>query len=104
MTLFDDAARARRSDPQESHEAAASVTNLTEKQEAVLACLRVGGRMTDHDLRTLYERLMESEGWPQQSESGLRTRRSELVARGRVGKAGRGKLPTGRNASLWRAL
>lgn len=94
--------RARNTDPVESHEAAASVTNLTEKQSAVLACLKgAGAPLTDHAIGERYERLRESAGWPQQSESGLRTRRSELAAHGRVEKVGRGKLPSGRSAALW---
>lgn len=94
--------RARNTDPVESHEAAASVTDLTEKQSAVLACLKgAGAPLTDHAIGERYERLRESAGWPQQSESGLRTRRSELVAQGRVEKVGRGKLPSGRSAAMW---
>lgn len=92
--------RARLTDPRESHEAAASVTGLTEKQNAVLDCL-TGHRLTDHDLASRYESLRVDRGWPQQSESGLRTRRSELVARGLIEKAGTGRLPSGRNAAVW---
>jgi len=92
--------RARWSDPEESHEAAASVTNVTEKQQAVLDCL-TGLHLTDHALGERYESLRAERGWPEQSESGLRTRRSELVDRGLVEKTGRGKLPSGRNAAIW---
>jgi hypothetical protein len=95
-------ARARTTDPVESHEAAASVRGLTAKQEAVLAVLREAtGPLHDQQLAVMYEYRRKAQGWPEQSPSGLRTRRAELVAAGQVVKAGRTKLASGRAAALW---
>ena len=92
-------AHARASDPHTSHDAARSLSpaKLRDSQKAVLGHFRKFGPMTDTDLVNLYV------GSPQ-SRSGLRTRRSELVDRGLVEDTGaRKKLPTGRNAIVWRA-
>lgn len=95
-------ARARRTDPEESHEAAKSVTELTERQDALLDCLRIIGRpMTDPDLAVCYRAGQKTHNWPEQSESGLRTRRAELVKRQLVEKTGTTRLKTGRSAGLW---
>lgn len=94
--------RARLTDPEESHDAAASVRDLTEKQGAILSCLELVGRpLTDPEIRQIYERDREAEGWPQQTESGLRTRRNELVKLGLVVRSGKKRLETGRMASAW---
>ena len=92
-------AKARHSDPDTSHDAARSLSagKLRASQKAVLGHFRKFGPMTDTDLVNVYV------GSPQ-SRSGLRTRRSELVDRGLVEDTGaRKKLPTGRNAIVWRA-
>jgi hypothetical protein len=92
-------AKARHSDPHTSHDAARSLSagELRDSQKAVLGHFRRFGPMTDTDLITVYV------GSPQ-SRSGLRTRRSELVDRGLIEDTGaRKKLPTGRNAIVWRA-
>jgi hypothetical protein len=92
-------ARARESDPHTSHDAARSLSpdKLRDSQKAVLGHFRKFGPMTDTDLVNMYV------GSPQ-SRSGLRTRRSELVGRGLLEDTGvRKKLPTGRNAIVWRA-
>ena len=100
-TLFGDAGRAaaRRGDPETSHAAAASVTDLNAKQKGVLVVLKVIGDATaDVIIReySLYTRI------PSQSESGLRTRRSELVRAGYVADTGRpADLPSGRRAIIW---
>ena len=85
MDLFE-YARARRTDPDTSHAAAASVTKLTDKQQAVVEVMRkMGGECTDHALGNRYAASHSyNEGLPEQSTSGLRTRRSELVSRGLV--------------------
>jgi hypothetical protein len=92
-------AHARPSDPHTSHDAARllSPAKLRDSQKAVLGHFRKFGPMTDTDLVNVYV------GSPQ-SRSGLRTRRSELVDRGLVEDTGaRKRLPTGRNAIVWRA-
>lgn len=103
--MSDDVARARRTDPQTSREAAESVAELTLRRRAVLGFLRVNGPMTDTLLVEGY--LAEIERGlllPPQSESGIRTRRSELVRSGDVIDTGvRWRLPSGRRAIVWRA-
>lgn len=97
-------ARARRTDPQTSHDAAASVTEMTAKQNAVLAILgRLGGEATDYTIHARYEASHDfEEGYPIQSRSGLRTRRSELVVRDLIRDTGKTeKLPSGRRATVW---
>ena len=74
---------ARNTDPQTSHDAAASVSDILLTQEAVLELLRALGPKTDIEIR---------EAWKQQlamvlpSASGMRTRRKELVDKGLVQK------------------
>ena len=92
-------AHARPSDPHTSHDAARSLSagKLRDSQKAVLAHFRKLGPMTDTDLVNVYV------GSPQ-SRSGLRTRRRELTDRGLIEDTGsKKKLPTGRNAIVWRA-
>jgi hypothetical protein len=96
-SLFDEA-RARRTDPETSREAAASVRSLRMSQSYILRILRDVGPMTDEGLV----------GWVDpnlMSPSGTRTRRSELVAKGLVEWTGRKiKMSTGRMAREWRAV
>tara|TARA_R110000824_G_C14828962_1_gene637645 strand:+ start:96 stop:491 length:396 start_codon:yes stop_codon:yes gene_type:complete len=92
-------AHARRFDPRTSHDAARSLSpgKLRDSQRAVLSHFVKFGPMTDTDLVNIYV------GSPQ-SRSGLRTRRKELTDRGLIEDTGaRKKLPTGRNAIIWRA-
>lgn len=95
---------ARRTDPDTSHAAAASIENLNARQAAVLACFRHSAAcvgLTDDDLRRLYDSLLIG---PKQTDSSLRTRRSELVRSGLVIDSGRRRqLPTGRTAIVWKA-
>lgn len=101
----DERAFARHTDPAESHAAAASVEDVTAKQKAVLALIEEQGPLSDHRLVELYASSYYRRGWPQQSESGLRTRRNELFRRGLIAKDSRkALLPSGRQAALWRAL
>jgi hypothetical protein len=108
-SLFDDVPdvpRARATDPATSHAAAASVDEVTRKQAAVLAVLREGP-LTDAQLVGVYQaRAAATLGaLPPQSSSGLRTRRSELVAKGRVRDSGaRVRMETGRMAIVWEVV
>ena len=87
--------RARATDPETSHEAAASVTNVRPRQAAVLEAFRVNGPMTDSSLRRVYS-------GPAQSDSGLRTRRCELVTLGLLVDTGkRERASNGRRAIVW---
>ncbi|MDR7496819.1 MAG: hypothetical protein QN174_07670 [Armatimonadota bacterium] len=96
---------ARRTDPDTSHEAAASLPaqQVRASQEAVLDCLRRYGAMTDEQIAARYEASRRQYGWPAQSPSGLRTRRAELVDQGLVEDSGlRRELASGRRAIVWR--
>ena len=95
-------ARARTSDPDTSHAAAQSLTpeTLRLSQAAVLDLLRgYPAGLTDQGLAQAY-----GNGWPgpAQSDSGLRTRRAELVRGGLVVDTGRReRLASGRQAVVW---
>ncbi len=89
--------RARRTDPQTSHDAAASVDNVTITQSYVLQALRKP--RTDPELIEAYRNIRKA---PPASESGIRTRRAELVDKGFVVDSGvRSITPFGRQAIVW---
>lgn len=87
---------ARTTDPETSHEAAQSVTNITPLKQEILQ--RLMTPMTDADLIEVIRtgsRLLVT-------ESGVRSRRAELVQAGLVKDTGaRVKLATGRSAIVW---
>jgi hypothetical protein len=87
---------ARTTDPETSHEAAMSVTNITPLKQEILQ--RLMTPMTDTDLYAILftsSRLIVT-------ESGVRSRRAELVQAGLVKDTGeRVKLATGRKAIVW---
>lgn len=93
-------AKARSTDPQTSWEAAASVGNLREEQAKVWFVLRRWGPL-------IHERLIErcrALGFTM-SESGIRTRCSELVNAGLVEDSGeKGQTHRGRRSTKWRAI
>ncbi len=95
--IIPDVARARADDPETSREAAESVkpATITETQGAILALLRFGP-MTDEDIyRSLSVQIATS-------PSGARTRRAELVARGKVRFSGEyGETASGRRTRRW---
>lgn len=91
---------ARRTDPSTSHAAAASISSskLRSSQVAVLEWLREHGPATDEALVELYN-------GPDQSPSGLRTRRRELVEQRLVRDSGaRQPLASGRMAIVWEVV
>jgi len=99
---------ARRSDPWTSWAAADSLTNLREKQRAalwVLVAFYPDGASLDQ-IVDAYTRLgrRSAGGMPElpaQSDSGLRTRVSELAAQGYVYDSGRTRrLPSGRQGRI----
>jgi len=98
-------AHARRTDPETSHAAAASVRELTAKQGAVLRVFECLTEATcDVELVRQYEWRGERDPdlYPPQSESGIRTRRSELVRKGYlIDSTLRVRLDTGRRAICW---
>lgn len=90
-------AHARHTDPITSHEAAASVTGIRASQQAVLALFDHYGLMCDEQLiaHALYRGV-------RQSQSGLRSRRAELVVRGLLVDTGRTVLTAaGRRTIVW---
>lgn len=95
--------RARNTDPATSHAAAASVSDLTPRQEAVLkALVHIGGMATDEVLVTRYYEYGRMLDLPEQAPSGIRTRRKELVEARRVHDSGsRERLESGRYAIVW---
>jgi hypothetical protein len=101
METFNKRPAARATDPETSHEAAASVKRVTAKQESVLQILRRYGALTDEEIRN-YHRALKYE---YQSDSGLRTRRAELVRMGKVARTDEVRLTTGgRKTIVWKAL
>jgi hypothetical protein len=96
-SLFDDlTARARRSDPSTSHAAARSVKRIRASHAAILACFQQHGPMHDEKLQELYGQQ------PPLSQSGLRTRRSELVDRDLLRDSGkRTKTRFNRETIIW---
>lgn len=95
---------ARHNDPITSHEAAAS--DLPESQSktqlAILVILGYGP-MTDTEIIRTYSDLYQFGDVPRASESGIRSRRAELVAMGKVEDSGEFRLtPSNRRAIVWR--
>jgi hypothetical protein len=89
--------RARRTDPITSHLAADSVDNVTATQAFILRCLK--RPRNDVELVSAYNAYKTA---PRASESGIRSRRAELVDRGLVVDTGaRVKLTSGRYSIVW---
>lgn len=92
-------ANARKTDPRESHLAADSVVEVTATQEAIYKLLKKN--MNDQTLQIEYQRLVMSGLAPMASESGIRSRRAELVELGLVEKKGEAKTWSGRVCAIW---
>jgi hypothetical protein len=91
---------ARHTDPQTSHEAAASVNNVTETQQVILRVFREFGPMCDASLVARLRLLAPLLA----SESGIRSRRAELTRLGLIEDSGElVKLSSGRRAIVWKA-
>lgn len=92
--LLDYIARARTSDPQPSHAAAASVKHITEAQDLIQHFLKSYGPMTDEQIYPLVKHVC--------SPSGARTRRAELVALGKIAAHSEsGRTQAGRRCTIW---
>ena len=95
-------AHARRTDPNTSHQAAASVTRIRESQGFILTLFIELGPMPDD--RLIMHANTKALG-RRMSVSGIRTRRSELVRMGLVRDTGkRYRLPSGRLSIIWEAV
>ena len=91
IVMEGDTARARRTDPLESH-AAADAANLTDSQQAVLKALRVHKHLAAFELEQVL---------PVWSPSRIRTALTELQADGLVRTQGTRRTPFGRDARVW---
>ena len=88
---------ARFTDPSTSHQAAQSVNNITDTKRHILYALTTPA--TDLELIERYRSSLLS---PKASDSGIRSRRAELVDEGLVKDSGaRVVLPSGRKAIIW---
>jgi len=98
--------RVRRTDPETSVEAAESVQDkIRESQAAVLLVMHTfyPEGCTDTELIIMYRMQSVRMVIPRQSESGIRTRRKELVERGLVEDTGkRDVLASGRKSIIWK--
>lgn len=84
-------------DPQTSHDAEASVTGLAETYRIILSTLRESGPMNDQALIRAFQR-----SGKRASDSGIRSRRSELTAQGLIVDTGdRVKMESGRMSIVW---
>jgi hypothetical protein len=90
---------ARITDPQTSHEAAASVLNLSATKQVILDLLKFPA--TDEELVNRYQSLARMGQAPTASPSGIRSRRHELEVQGRVRALDYSKSSTGRKAIVW---
>ena len=86
---------ARTKDRATSHKAAQSVRNVSDTQQCILDLLTFP--MTDETLVELYR----ASDAPYASESGIRSRRSELVALGLVKSVGFAKSLSNRSMNVW---
>lgn len=89
-------AHARNTDPAESHAAAASVRNIGVLHRMILHALTLTPR-TDEQLI----QAVRGFGLFHATPSGVRSRRSELVAAGKVVRVGTGKTAAGRSCAVW---
>lgn len=86
------------------HQAATFIAadRIRASQEAVLRVLRRLGRATDSDIIHEFNQLVQMGYEAEQSPSGIRTRRAELVALNEVvDTLERRTLPTGRKSIIW---
>lgn len=91
-------AKARKNDPHTSHEAAASVRNITQTQQYILKALQ--RPRTDIEMIEAYHKFKNA---PLASESGIRSRRAELARQGLVSVVTTTRLASGRLARVWQA-
>ena len=95
---------ARTTDPSTSHAAAETIraTDMNGCRFGICQIL-VGGRMlTDAEILSVYHDNWNSCDWPRQSDSGIRSRRAELVDEGLVIDSGeRGITESGRSTVKW---
>jgi len=91
---------ARRKDRVTSHEAAESVRNLKGTQRAIYTLLSVNPS-TDEKLIEDFKEFANMGAIAMASDSGIRSRRAELVAEGLVKPIGFDKTRSGRRTIVW---
>jgi hypothetical protein len=100
--LFD-YAKSRWNDPDTSREAARSIDpeSLSMMQERIVVCFKFHGpEMSDEKLVELYHG-----HWDEGTDQGIRSRRGELVRKGRVFDTGKRTVTKyGRSAVVWRLV
>lgn len=102
MSLAITLPKARKTDPKTSHDAAESVKNITATKAHILKVLRTA--KCDEQLVVMF-RANAPVDLRMTSESGIRSRRAELVREGRVVDTGeRITLRSGRRAIIWKAV
>lgn len=89
--------RSRNTDPATSADAAASIGDMTAKRQAVLDVLRHIGPATDAQIIEAYRAM----SCPDQSESGIRSRRHELHLLGLIRQVGDAENGRGRRCIVW---
>lgn len=92
---------ARTTDPETSHQAAASVTHVSRLQAHLLALYQMRGPLTDTELIDLHAQMVAAGHFPPATDSGIRTRRSELGTSGKLWDVGRSTTPSGRACTVW---
>lgn len=93
------AAHARSTDPQTSHDAAARISNFTNVAMGILETLIEYGPMHDEKLIAKFREYCPS---VKASDSGIRSRRAELVGYGELRDSGdRAKTKSGRDSIVW---
>jgi hypothetical protein len=94
---------ARHTDPQTSHEAAASVNlnSMTATKKMIYAILQEP--FTDEQIAELYENAVRLGLAPRASLSGIRSRRNELYREHLIEPIGYGKTVSNRRAIIWQA-
>jgi hypothetical protein len=89
---------ARTLDPDTSHEAARSVTKTAQIYSAIITALSLKGPMNDEQLIAH----IKANHTGTFSDSGIRSRRSELASMNRLRDSGeRIKMTSGRNSIVW---
>jgi hypothetical protein len=101
-------AHARLTDPETSHEAADTVSDVTVLQGNILQLFKIArnrGRflLTDDDTVEIYGEEREQRGWAPATPQSIRSRRSELVTKGYIVFDGRyGLTVNGRRTRGWK--
>lgn len=100
-----DRAHARKSDGPNSHKAAQSVTNLGRTRDEILRILKHYGPQADEQIIYAFRKCGMNAASTcelcRASDSGIRSRRSELVTMGFVHEVGTGKTKSGRPCAIW---